>query len=58
MKNIRFFLSENVHFFVMKFSVYFNRRVFVMLDFFTSIEHRSRMTQTDSFEFHFCITCL
>ena len=30
MKNIRIFLSENVHFLVVKFSVYFNRRVFVM----------------------------
>ena len=30
MKNIRFFLSENFHFLVVKFSVYLNRRVFVM----------------------------
>ena len=31
MKNIRGFLSENFHFFlVVKFSVYLNRRVFVM----------------------------
>ena len=29
MKNIRF-LSENVQFLVMKFSIYLNRRVFVM----------------------------
>ena len=31
MKNIRFFLSEICHFLVVKFSVYLNRRVFVML---------------------------
>ena len=30
MKNIRVFLSENVHFLVVKFSIYLNRRVFVM----------------------------
>ena len=30
MKNIRIFLSENVHFLVVKFSVYLNRHVFVM----------------------------
>ena len=31
MKNIRVFLSENFHFLEVKFSVYLNRRVFVML---------------------------
>ena len=30
MKNIRFFLSENLHFLVAKFSVYLNRHFFVM----------------------------
>ena len=30
MKNIRIFLSENLHFLVVKFSIYLNRRVFVM----------------------------
>ena len=30
MKNIRILLSENFHFLVVKFSVYLNRRVFVM----------------------------
>ena len=30
MKNIRFFLPENFHFLVVKFSMYLNRRVFVM----------------------------
>ena len=30
MKNIRFFLSEIFHFLVVKFSIYLNRRVFVM----------------------------
>ena len=29
-ENIRIFLSENFHFLVVKFSVYLNRRVFVM----------------------------
>ena len=31
MKNIRIFISENFHFLVVQFSVYLNRRVFVML---------------------------
>ena len=31
MKNISFFLSENFQFLELKFSVYLNRRVFVML---------------------------
>ena len=30
MKNIRFFLSENFQFLEVKFSIYMNRRVFVM----------------------------
>ena len=30
MKNILIFLSENFHFLVVKFSVYLNRRVFIM----------------------------
>ena len=30
MKNIRYFLSENFHFLVVKFSVYLNRHVFIM----------------------------
>ena len=30
MKNIGIFLSENFQFLVVKFSIYFNRRVFVM----------------------------
>ena len=30
MKNIRFFLSKHFHVLVVKFSVYFNRHVFVM----------------------------
>ena len=30
MKNIKKFLSENFHFLVVKFSIYLNRRVFVM----------------------------
>ena len=31
MKNIRIFLSENFRFLAVKFSVYLNRRVFVMI---------------------------
>ena len=31
MKNIRFFLSENFQFLVVKISIYLNRRVFVMI---------------------------
>ena len=31
MKNIRIFLSEKLSFLVVKFSVYLNRRVFVMI---------------------------
>ena len=31
MKKYQIFLSENFHFLVVKFSVYLNRRVFVML---------------------------
>ena len=30
MKNIRVFVSENFQFFEVKFSIYLNRRVFVM----------------------------
>ena len=30
MKNIRIFLSENLPFLIVKFSIYLNRRVFVM----------------------------
>ena len=33
-ENIRIFLSENFPFLVVKFSVYLNRHVFVMLIFF------------------------
>ena len=33
MKNIRIFLSENFNFWVVKFSVYLNRHVFVMCHF-------------------------
>ena len=31
MKNISFYLSENFHFLVAKFSIYLNRCVFVMI---------------------------
>ena len=42
MKNIRFFLSENFHFLVVKFSIYLNRCVFVMLPikFFSQLAFR------------------
>ena len=33
MKNIRFFYLKNFHFSVIKFSVYLNRHVFVMVNF-------------------------
>ena len=35
MKNIRFFLSENFMFLEVKFSIYLNRRVFVMANCIT-----------------------
>ena len=38
MKNIRFFLSENFQFLEVKFSIYLNRCVFVMLAFFYYIK--------------------
>ena len=30
----------------------------ILSNFFTFIDHKSRMTQIDSLEFHFFITCL
>ena len=36
MKNIRFFFPENFQFLEMKFSIYFNRPVFVMRLYLTS----------------------
>ena len=33
MKNIRIFYLKNCHFLVVKFSLYLNRRVFVMVSF-------------------------
>ena len=30
----------------------------ILLNFFTFIDHKSRNTQTDSFEFDFYITCI
>ena len=35
MKNNNFFLSENFPFLVVKFSIYLNRRVFIMYNLFT-----------------------
>ena len=37
MKNIRIFLSENFQFLVVKFSLYLNRPVFVMIFSFTAV---------------------
>ena len=37
MKNIRVFVSENFQFLEVKFSIYFNRRVFVMSEKLTFI---------------------
>ena len=34
MKNIQYFLPENFHFLVVKFSIYLNRHVFLMFFFF------------------------
>ena len=45
MKNIRVFLSENFHFLVVKFSVYLNRRVFVM----RRLVRRNTYVQTGSY---------
>ena len=39
-KHIRIFLSENFHFLVVKFSVHFNRHVFVMTPVVFSFENR------------------
>ena len=44
MKNIRFFLSEIFHFLMAKFSIYLNRRVFVML--------RANKKWADLYHFH------
>ena len=38
MKNIRFFYLKNCHFLVVKFSVYLNRRVFIMAMAFIAID--------------------
>ena len=45
MKNIRVFLSENFHFLVVKFSVYLNRRVFVMIDTCMRVSSRQHYSQ-------------
>ena len=39
MKNIRVFLPENFQFLEVKFSIYLNRRVFVMLTSSLQMEH-------------------
>ena len=41
MKNISFFLSENVQFLEVKFSIYLNRRVFVMKSIRKPVEQES-----------------
>ena len=44
MKNIRIFLSENFHFLVVKFSVYLNRRVFVMCTLLSPTDFNGRLS--------------
>ena len=45
MKNVRIFLSENFPFPVVKFSIYLNRRVFVMtLDELHTVEPQRQIT--------------
>ena len=55
------FLSENFHFLVVKFSVYLNRRVFVMLHNFSltvrSLAKVSRHSNCHCNEFCLCIEC-
>ena len=48
MKHIRVFLAENFHFLVVKFSVYLNRHVFVMVILYRIISSES--TQRCPFE--------
>ena len=53
MKNIRFFLSENIHVLVVKFSVYLNRHVYVMFYriFIKHADNKDRHKITDKFTF-------
>ena len=54
MKNIRFFfLSENFQFLVVKFSIYLNRRVFVMLSLVVYVRKYNLRTGTSSQNRHF-----
>ena len=53
MKNIGFFLSENFQFWVMKFSIYLNRRVFVISQLVIFYNSQSDDTMTVTSElFH------
>ena len=56
MKNIRVFLSEKFQFLEVKFSIYLNRRVFVMrsLLLFMNRLNVTEATILVSFEFVFC----
>ena len=47
MKNIRVFLSENFQFLMVKFSIYLNRRVFVMLYLTIRNSHSKDSDQAD-----------
>ena len=49
MKNIRVFLSENFHFFEVKFSIYLNRRVFVMFAFRYILYCGSKLTTPEPY---------
>ena len=47
MKNIRIFYLKNCHFLVVKFSVYLNRRVFVMIFVYNSVMLHLDFTNDD-----------
>ena len=51
MKNIKKLLSENFHFLVVKFSIYLNRRVFVMYQFIT--DHQIQLSTGFHLPFRF-----
>ena len=52
MKNIRIFLAENFPFLMVKFSVYLNRRVFVML---LKVKNKTRLRRLHRFfAIHIC----
>ena len=54
MKNIRIYLSENFHLLLVKFSVYWNRHVFVM-SYMCSVIHFLFLGITKTRLFKYCI---